>query len=99
MTSDSDDLERALQENLKLRRELAAKAAKGEAAIRRGGMSYRLGWVLYWTCAALALVAALVCVAAYASRDQFHYLFLGAGVAAFVLYGLGRALRYILSGD
>jgi hypothetical protein len=35
MTSDSDDLERALQENLRLREELGAKAAEGEAAFRR----------------------------------------------------------------
>ena len=34
MTSDSDDLERALQENLKLREELEAKAAEGETALR-----------------------------------------------------------------
>jgi hypothetical protein len=41
MTSDSD-LEEALQENLKLRRELAAQVAKA----KRGGIAYRLGWVL-----------------------------------------------------
>jgi hypothetical protein len=34
MTSDSDNLERALQENLRLREELGAKAAEGEAALR-----------------------------------------------------------------
>jgi hypothetical protein len=76
MTSDSDDLERrALQENMKLRRELSTKVAKAEAASQRGGIAYRLGWVrvLYWTC--------------FAS---------GAG---FLLYGLGRAFRYVLSGE
>ena len=35
MTSDSDDLERALQENLRLREELGAKAAEGGAALRQ----------------------------------------------------------------
>jgi hypothetical protein len=35
MTSDSHDLERALQENLRLREELGAKAAEGEAVLRR----------------------------------------------------------------
>jgi hypothetical protein len=35
MTADSDDLERELQENLRLREELGAKAAEGEAALRR----------------------------------------------------------------
>ena len=34
MTSDSNDLERALQENLRLREELGVKAAEGEAALR-----------------------------------------------------------------
>ena len=34
MTSDSDDLERALHENLRLREELAAKAAEAEGALR-----------------------------------------------------------------
>jgi hypothetical protein len=34
MTADSDDLERALQENLRLREDLEAKAAGGEAALR-----------------------------------------------------------------
>jgi hypothetical protein len=45
MTTDSDDLEQALQENLRLRRELAAKVAKEEAASQRGSMAYRLGLV------------------------------------------------------
>src|SRR5262245_36289928 len=98
MTAHSDDLEEALQENLKLRRELAAKTRTAAASQRRG-MAYRVGWVLYWTCVALTLVAAVVCVATYASTHQADYQFLGAGVAAFVLYGLGRAFRYVLSGD
>jgi hypothetical protein len=34
MTTQGDDLEKALQENLKLREELGAKAAEGEAAFR-----------------------------------------------------------------
>jgi hypothetical protein len=33
MTSGSDDLERELRKNLKLRRELGAEAAKGKAAL------------------------------------------------------------------
>ena len=52
MTSDSDDLEQALQENLKLRRELAANVTAPKAASKREG-TLRLGWVLYWTCLAL----------------------------------------------
>ena len=45
MTSNSNDLEKALEENLKLRSELAANVAKPEVASQRGGMAYRLGWV------------------------------------------------------
>ena len=45
MASDSDDLEHQLQENLKLRRELAAEVAK---ANQGGGIAF------YWICLALA---------------------------------------------
>jgi len=38
MTSDKDDLEEALQENLRLRRQLGAEASKGKT-IRAGGRS------------------------------------------------------------
>jgi hypothetical protein len=51
MTSDKDDLEQALQENLRLRRELGAAAGKA-----RSGMAYLLGWAL--VCVCLALIAA-----------------------------------------
>jgi hypothetical protein len=50
MTSDRDDLEQALQENLKLRRELGDQVAKAKQG---GGFAYRLGWVLYWFCLGL----------------------------------------------
>ena len=53
MTSDTDDLEQHLRENLELRRELAAEVAKAKAASQRGGIAYRLGWVLYWACIVL----------------------------------------------
>lgn len=36
MTSDSDDLEQQLQENLRLRRELAAEVAKAKAISQNG---------------------------------------------------------------
>jgi hypothetical protein len=42
MTSDRDDLEEALQENLKLRRELAADVAKAKEISQSGGIAYRL---------------------------------------------------------
>jgi hypothetical protein len=47
-----DELDEALQENLKLRRKLRDQVAKAKHV---GGMPYRLGWVLYWTCIALAV--------------------------------------------
>jgi hypothetical protein len=99
MTSDTDDLEEALRQNLELRRELAAEVAKAKdkRAKQGGGIAYRLGWVLYWICVALALLAALVSVAAYASPHEPNDQFLGAAVTAVVLYGLGRAFRYVLS--
>ena len=97
MTPDTDDLEQQLRENLKLRRELKAEVAK--AAKQGRGIAYRLGWVLYWTCVALALVAALVSVAAYASPHEPSDQFLGAAVTAVVLYGIGRAFRYVLCGE
>ena len=50
MTSDRDDLEQALQENLKLRRELGDQVAK---ANRAAASLNRLGWVLYWFCLGL----------------------------------------------
>lgn len=55
MTSDSNDLEDALRENLKLRSELEANVTKAEAANQRDGMAYRSGWVLYWACIVLAV--------------------------------------------
>jgi hypothetical protein len=55
MTSDGDDLEQALRENLKLRLELAASVTKAEAASQRVGIGYRLGWVLYWAGIGLAV--------------------------------------------
>ena len=49
MTSVEEDLEQALRENIRLRRELGARAAEGKAAIgtkQSGGIAYRLGRVL-----------------------------------------------------
>lgn len=56
MTSNSDDLEEAFRQNLKLRRELGAKVAKA----RDRNAKDRLGWGLYWTFLALAGVWVLL---------------------------------------
>jgi hypothetical protein len=100
MTSDSDELEEQLRENLKLRRELGAEVAK--AASRRAGMAYRLGRVLYLACFALAVL----CVAVWIGRlftdfapMPFLLQLLAFGLPALLFYGLGRAFRYVLSGE
>ena len=44
MTSDSEDLEEQLRQNLKLRRELVAEVTR----VRDRNAKDRLGWILYW---------------------------------------------------
>jgi len=98
MTSDSDDLEQQLRENLKLRAELGAKVAKAKQ-----GMAYRLGWALYWTC--LLLAGGWAAVTLWLITESFAVEDIRLGqwsVAAgppLLLYGLGRALRYVLSSE
>jgi hypothetical protein len=61
-------------------------------------MAYRLGWVLYWACLALILAWVLILlnfVALSANLASALVLFM----PMLVLYGLGRAFRYILSGE
>ena len=113
MTSDNNDLEAALQENLKLRSELAANAAKPETTSQRGGIGYRLGWALYWLCLiAVGLWFAVWAIWMAFSQPSFGELPMSewplsawAAAAAFVavpalvIYGLGRAVRYVLSGE
>jgi hypothetical protein len=110
MTSDSDDLEEALRENLKLRSELAVKVSKAKAASQRG-VAYRLGWVLYWLCVIpAAVLAAVLSTSAVLDAIQQEWWrefdSLSASLALIVialpslaLYALGRALRYVLSGE
>jgi hypothetical protein len=110
MTSGSDDLEQELRRNLKLRRELGAEAAKGKAALddkERGGVAYRLGWVLYWACLALiGLYAAFWLVVlqdasweGIISDLKDWTTVLGLALSIVGLYALGRAFRYVLSGE
>ena len=63
-----------------------------------GGIAYRLGWVLYWVCLALALASGLFFVVCY----LFLYFRVGVlinGLYSLALYALGRAFRYVLSGE
>jgi Gpi18-like mannosyltransferase len=111
MTPDSDDLEQALQQNLEIRRELGAEIGKVDGirpAQQGGGMVYRLGWVLYWAC--LALIVAwflfllflndfdLAKLLTEMSTDLASALLL-LFIPILILYGLGRAFRYVLSGE
>jgi hypothetical protein len=111
MTSDSDDLEQQLRENLKLRRELAAEVAKARGASEGRGSAYRLGWVLYWLCVIpAAVLAAVLWTSAVSDAIQQEWWrefdLLSASLAllvialpSLVLYALGRAVRYMLSGE
>jgi len=70
-------------------------------------MAYRLGWVLYWACLALAGAAALMIILTllfvsageFVSASEFVGALVGFGILALVVYGLGRTFRYILSGE
>ena len=95
MTSDSDDLERQLRENLKLRLELAAEVAKAKGANKGSGIAYRLGWVLYWICLLLALASGLYVLGSMAGAGILSLI--AAWMSALALYGIGRAFRYVLS--
>jgi hypothetical protein len=110
MTSDSDDLEKALQENLNLRSELAANVAKAKAS-QRGGIAYRFGWVFYFACLVLIVLWLLGVVALLATskdtipemvgemmREPLAFL-IWVVFPTIALYGLGRAFRYVLSGE
>lgn len=104
MTSDTDDLEQQLRQNLKLRRELGAEVAKAK---QRRGMAYRLGWVLYWGCLVLAgmwaVVATLLAITHPSQQssglDLALVVFFLAVLPSLLLYGLGRVLRYVLSAE
>jgi hypothetical protein len=111
MTSDSEDLEEALRQNLKLRRELAAEVAKAKAASERGGIAYRLGWAFYRVCLILIIVSMFGMIALLGAskgtipemvsevmREPLAY-FIWFAIPVIALYGLGRAFRYFLSGE
>jgi hypothetical protein len=106
MTSDNNDLEQQLRQNLKLRRELAAEVDKARdgSAKQSGGVAYRLGWVLYRFFLVLAalwlasIVATLVLWLLNLMQLPPFKDFLLSLVGILVLYGLGRAFRYVLSG-
>ena len=110
--SNSDDLEQALQENLKLRRQLGQKITKA----RDRNAKDRVGWALYWALLALAGTWMLVWLwmlqggllqpqglgaenaIEVFKQNPFEQLAL-MGIPALLLYSLGRVIRYALSGE
>jgi hypothetical protein len=95
----SNYLEQELRQNLKLRRELGA-AIKGK---RGGGTAYRLGWLLYWSFLVLAIGWAGLVGLFVLGEDHlpryWHFYSLIFLMPVLLLYGIGRALRYILSEE
>ena len=99
MTPDSDDLEKALQQNLKIRRELGTEIGKADGirpAIQDQGLVYRLGWVLYWIALTLALASGIYVLVSMADAGVLSLI--AALILAVAFYGIGRAFRYVLSG-
>ena len=110
MTSDSADLEETLRENLKLRSELADEVSNAKAASQHG---FAYAWVGFsiWLCVIPATVlAAVLSTSAVLDAIQQEWWrefdLLSASLALMVialpslaLYALGRAFRYVLSGE
>src|SRR5262245_31911959 len=98
MTSKSDDLEQALQENLKLRSELAANVAKaksgGSQRISRG--FHRLGLFAAAICVSISSATLIYMWLAGGSISWSHLLITLA--VSLVMYGLIRAIDWVIGG-
>ena len=106
MTSDNDDLAKALQQNLEIRRELGTELGKADgirAAKQDRGMVYRLGWVLYWACLAIGVswVAYWFILKLKGQLEDFgvEEALLIVALPPLIIFGLGRAVRYVLAGE
>jgi len=67
--------------------------------LREGKVLSRLGDVLYWLCCVVAVVVfAWGALGEFGGSADAPYAFAMATVAAFALWIVGRACRYILSG-
>jgi hypothetical protein len=100
MTSNSDELENQLRENLKLRRELAAEVAKtkGGASQRVSRGFHRVGLVL----AALGLcwglyIGFLENPPGQTDGGFFQWVIFGAIIGA-IIYGIVRAIGWVIGG-
>ena len=61
-------------------------------------MTYRLGWVSYWICLVLAGMWAVFFAYCIPWSVNLASLVIFAA-PSLLLYGLGRAIRYVLAGD
>jgi len=112
MSSERDDLEQVLQENLKLRRKLGRKTWE----VRERNAKDRVGWAFY--CMSLALAGLWILLWLWMlyngfseaqSRGVEHAIRLFMqnplkqlafmGIPVLLLYSLGRSIRYALSGE
>jgi hypothetical protein len=88
---------------------LGPRPPRGKAALsakQGGGIAYRLGWVLYWACLVLAGMWAAFLIwllmvesSTFDEVRQSPSLAVFATLPALLLYGVGRAFRYVLSGE
>ena len=106
MSSEREDLEQVLQENLKLRRKLGRQTWE----VRERNAKDRVGYAFYYTSLALAGLWMLYGGFSEAqSRGVEHAtrLFMQnplkqlafMGIPVLLLYSLGRSIRYALSGE
>jgi hypothetical protein len=106
-----DDLEGLRRElrfrrELKLRRELEAELPRKEGNSHKsgGGVAYRFGEFLYWACLMLGLIWIALCLfLAINSSVEQNQLLTPATLAVILvppllLHGIGRDLRFVLSG-
>ena len=111
MSSERDDLEQALQENLKLR----GKLGRQTWGVRERNAKDRVGWALHY--ASLALAGLWILLWLWMLYDGFSEQSRGAehaiklfmqnplgqlafmGIPVLLLYSLGRSIRYALSGE
>ena len=112
MSSERDDLEQVLQENLKLRRKLGRQTWE----VRERNAKDRVGYAFYYTSLALAGLWILLwlwmlyggfsdaqsrgvehAISVFMQNPLGQLAFMG--IPVLLLYSLGRAIRFALSGE
>ena len=112
MSSERDDLEQVLQENLKLRRRLGRQTW----GVRERNAKDRVGWAFYYMSLALAGLWSLLwlwmlyggfseaqsrgiehAIGVFMQNPLRQLAFMG--IPVLLLYSLGRAIRFALSGE